>query len=289
MDKKYLMWINTIIVVFVLLIGISCYFVTNDSDKTKEYYIEGTVDRVGNNFFILKDGNTSYKVNVNDLYSIVEGDKVRVKTDGKSLETDPVMVVGLDVETIEKASPKNDEIEDITNDNVSNNANSGNVATDTDVNNYTEEDVITYFNNLSSEVDEATTFSAKVKAGFIKIVDFFFYDGEINGYKFKELTDKAKLEVMKIAFKIDTKISNKFPNYKETLNSKYQNFKSEMINLYMEMGTLICDNNPDMCSNVKTVFGEVKEYASIGWDYVKNLVSGGLDKLEDWYKIYSGK
>ena len=179
--------------------------------------------------------------------------------------------------------PDNDSNKDNNVDDSNNDGNKENVVIKS------ESDVIDYFNNLNNEVTSESSFSDKIKNGFITVVDFFFYNGEINGYKFSELTDKAKIEVMKIAFMIDSKIESKFPTYKEYLSSKYHNFKDEMVSLYMETGSVICDSNSELCMTVKSTFSDIKDFAKIGWSYVKDLIGSALEKIEDWYLIYSGK
>ena len=62
-----------------------------------------------------------------------------------------------------------------------------------------------------------------------------------------------------------------------------------MISLYMETGSLICETNENLCVQVKEAFAEIKTYANIGWEYIKDLFTKGTDKIQTWYEIYSGK
>jgi len=162
-------------------------------------------------------------------------------------------------------------------------------------NQYTEEDVVAYFENIETEVTSGTfdNFKSKCKEYFITTVDFIFYDKEIKGYTFSELTDVAKVKIVGLALKIDSKIEEKIPNYKESISSTsgriYTNIKEKLVTLYMDISTDICDNNPDGCDKAKEIFSSVKESCKIGWTFIKELAISGFSKLKDWYEIYSGK
>lgn len=160
-------------------------------------------------------------------------------------------------------------------------------------NSFSEEDVVSYFENIGNEVENSSSFKEKFKEYFINVVDFIFYDKEINGYTFNSLSDSAKAKIIGIALKIDSKIEEYVPNYKENISSTsnkiYTNIKDKLIVLYMDIATDICKNNEDECIKVKEIFGEIKDACKIGWDFIKGLFKGGLSKVKDWYEIYSGK
>ena len=104
----------------------------------------------------------------------------------------------------------------------SNNSNTGNSSTSNSTV-YTENDVISYFQNEENSIStyqEGVTFKEKAKNTFVTIVDFIFYDKEIKGHTFKELSNSAKLQIIKIALSIDSKIEKYFPDYKETIKTK---------------------------------------------------------------------
>lgn len=290
MNKKYLLYTNIIVICFVLAIVLILNFVTKSDEVKSTEYLEGKVVSVSDEYVLMDVDDREYQVYVK-TDNLDVGDVVKVTYDGNILETSPMQLIASKVDIIEKK-------EDTPNDDI--------VIPDSNSNEYkvddsnvgdnkentvtkSESNVIAYFNNLNSDVNNETSFSDKLKTGFITIVDFFFYDGEIKGYKFSELTDKTKIEVMKIAFMIDSKIESKFPNYKEYLNSKYHKFKDEMVSLYMDTGSIICDTNQELCTTVKSTFSDIKDFAEIGWSYIKDLIGSGINKLEDWYLIYSGK
>lgn len=158
-----------------------------------------------------------------------------------------------------------------------------------------EEDVVNYFEEIYAKEENGNldNFKSDLKDGFIKIVDFIFYDSEINGYTFKELGNIAKLKIIGIALKLDGKIEEYIPNYKETISSTsgkvYNDVKERLVILYLDISSSVCSNHQDGCATAKEIFSEVKNKCKIGWDFVKRLLASGSGKLKDWYEVYSGK
>lgn len=158
-----------------------------------------------------------------------------------------------------------------------------------------EEDVVNYFEKKYDEVNNNSWNDVKDKAKeyFITIVDFIFYDGKIKGHTFNDLSSTAKLKIISIALKIDNKIEEYIPGYKETISSNgskiYNNVKEKLVTLYLDISTGICKNHENGCNTAKEIFKDVKDNCRIGWDFVKKLVSSGTSKLKEWYEVYSGK
>ena len=94
---------------------------------------------------------------------------------------------------------------------------------------------------------------------------------------------------MGIALKIENKIEEYVPNYKETISSTYSNIKERLITLYMDIATDICKNNEEECNKVKDIFADIKSTCKLGWNFIKNLIGRGTSKIKEWYEIYSGK
>ena len=119
-----------------------------------------------------------------------------------------------------------------------NSSNKNDVSNNTEVNTYSSNDEIV-INSLESSLTKInngstsdSSFSDSAKGVFVSIVDFLFYDGEINGVTFDELTDSGKQKVLEIANKVDGAIESKIPGYKETISdtaSKAFNKASEVI------------------------------------------------------------
>ena len=119
----------------------------------------------------------------------------------------------------------------------SNSSNEYNVTSNTETNTYSSNDEVV-INSLESSLTKInngtsdSSFSDSAKGVFVSIVDFLFYDGEINGVTFNELTDSGKQKVLEIASKVDNAIESKIPGYKETISdtaSKAFNKASEVI------------------------------------------------------------
>lgn len=150
-----------------------------------------------------------------------------------------------------------------------------------------DENVLAYFNN---EVNTADTKSkGTLKNAFIKVVDFIFYDKDINGYYFKDLTASAKLKVIGLALKLDNIIDSHFPGYKDELSSSYNKAKDNLITLYLNLTSEFCKNNDRICESAKNDFSLLKESLNLSWDVIKNLAKSGTNKLKEWYEIFSGK
>ena len=63
------------------------------------------------------------------------------------------------------------------------------------------EEIDDYFDRLSTSEDKNV-----IKSGFVKVVDFLFYDEPIKGKKFSDLKESAKLKIIKAALYLDNKI-----------------------------------------------------------------------------------
>ena len=158
-----------------------------------------------------------------------------------------------------------------------------------------EEDVVNYFEKNYDEVNNNSwdDVNDKAKEYFITIVDFIFYDGKIKGHTFNDLSSTAKLKIISIALKIDNKIEEYIPGYKEKISSNgskiYNNVKEKLVTLYLDISTEICKNHENGCNTAKEIFKDIKDNCKIGWDFIKKLVSSGTSKLKEWYEVYSGK
>lgn len=165
----------------------------------------------------------------------------------------------------------------------------------TNVGKISEEEIVNYFEDNYNEINSNTWDNVKnnAKEYFITIVDFIFYDGEIKGHTFNDLSTSAKLKIISIALKIDSKIEEHIPGYKETISSNsskiYNNVKERLVTLYLDISVEICKNHENDCNTAKEIFKDIKDNCRIGWDFVKKLVSSGTSKLKDWYEVYSGK
>ena len=153
-----------------------------------------------------------------------------------------------------------------------------------------ENSVISYFENVANMDSNNATLSEKIKSGFVSIVDFIFYDKEIKGHTFKELTGTAKLKIIGLALKIDNKIDSYFPGYKERLSEKYRSVKEKLAELYATYTVKLCDAvGENACNQFKEDFGKMKESFGITGDYLKDALENATDKLRAWYEEWRYK
>lgn len=161
------------------------------------------------------------------------------------------------------------------------------------INKIAEEEVITYFETLNNDLDSSNnseSFTSKLKSGFITCVDFLFYGGEIKDYTFNELSSSAKLKVLEMMLNIDEKIDNKLPGYKESIANTtgriYNTVKNKVVETYLDLTSKFCSNNENICETAKEGLRDIKDAFGITWDFIKNLITSGLDKLSEWYRIW---
>lgn len=152
-------------------------------------------------------------------------------------------------------------------------------------------------NSINTE-SNSSNFSDKAKATFISIVDFLFYDGTIKGVTFNELTDEGKQKVLEIANKIDVKLEEKVPGYKEKISSTTSN-------AYNKASEIIKNGASSLNSFAKEKLGdenynsiidakdELVKYSKNALNLVGNtgskIFSNTKDKLNDWYQNFKNK
>lgn len=186
--------------------------------------------------------------------------------------------------------------------NSSSSSNSSNISSNKDQTTYSAKDiaVINELNTLEKNTDELLasndkSIGDKAKGIFIDLVDFCFYDGEINGYTFNELTDKGKSQVLKIVNRIDEKIEKKFPNYKDNISSKVSkalNKMSELIKkgannlnefaldkLGVEYYNNMIEEKDELVKYTKNALNLFKNFGSSLWNKTTT-------KLKDWYENF---
>lgn len=159
-----------------------------------------------------------------------------------------------------------------------------------------EDEVISYFMATEQSIetyssqDNQSTILDKVKSSFITVVDFLFYDKEIGGYTFSELTEKAKIQIVKIALSIDNKIDQYFPNYKDTIKQGYTSIKAKLVKLYLDTTALLCEKvGETTCNFAKEDFQAMKQSFGFTFDLLKEAGGNLVDAIKLWYEIFSGK
>ena len=83
-----------------------------------------------------------------------------------------------------------------------------------------DSEVLEFFNKMGNSIKDnfdSEELLNKGKSYFIYCVDFLFYDSEINGIKFSDMTDSAKQQLLCDISTIDSLICVKYPDYKENI------------------------------------------------------------------------
>ncbi len=147
------------------------------------------------------------------------------------------------------------------------------------------EEIDEYFDRLSTSEDKNT-----IKKGFIKVVDFLFYDEPINGKRFRDLSESAKLKIIKAALYLDNKIDKYFPDYKESISTTSKNIytkvKSKAVELYYNISNKLCTNHEDLCETAKEDFQKIKNALKLSWDLIKDIGGDGLESMKKWYESF---
>ena len=290
MKKKLIIIIVTIAVLCVGSIWGFKYINSSANTKTETLVLTGTVVDVGINNFIILDDATKMEYSVNyDNFDFLVGDRVKVYSKEPVLEVYPAIVKASKIEIIEKYTELNSIIEpDIPNNNQEN-ENLNKSIDDSSVVSKTKGDVLGFFQSVDKELDKKNV-GESVKESFIIIIDFLFYDGEIYGSKFNDLTEAIKLKVLKIGASIDKKIDTVFPGYKESIsgnvNRIYLGIKEKIIEKYLDITVNVCRKDQSICDQAKADFRDMKNSFNLTWDFITGLAKKSLGKLSDWYIIW---
>lgn len=286
----------------IIIMGIFCIIIgIIYKGSIEEKTLKASVVGVKNGYMLVapidsedKISSDEILVNTADDYEI--GDTVIIYYRDNIQETYPSTIEAIKIELLNRKENSVDvsmeEDENVSEDNVNNIDNNETEDKNNNVVTYSENDVVSYFDKKLVDISSYSNdsgYKEKAKAIFIDIVDFLFYDKEIKGYTFKELTNSAKLKILEIAFKIDDKINDMFPEYKAELSEKYYDSKSMIVTKYLEITADICSNNDEYCDTAKEVWATIKEKANISWSTIKKYASEGLSNLKEWYQVYSGK
>lgn len=301
-------------VFFLIIGGIALTFYIN-LEKQSTIITEAIVTYVGNKYIVVEDDKEEeYVLDTTEEYNI--GDKISFKM--KNIEKDSYPKKGtvekIDIvsrtETFESTvieESLKEETDNInnnitdkitnnsTNNNESNNQNTINNNNDNNITNepFNETAVVTYFENLNYNLENYSqdkSLGESIKSGFVSIVDFLFYDGEIKGITFDELSTTTKLKVLELALSIDQKIDKHFPGYKETISTTssniYTNVKAKVIESYLDITTKVCINHSETCNAAKDGLSDLKSSFSLTWSFIKEISGVGLSKLKAWYEVW---
>ena len=269
------------------------------SDNYKKAYVE--VVSTYDDFLLAKDvdGDSKYTIKTKDKYKV--GDIVYV-TYYKDIENPKAIELVMSKETKEDTTEVSIPVEETTPTvvaEVTTTPTTKKQETKKEVKTTTNENVdsivLNYVESIKTKIDNYSTNESNKKTAkeyFCNIVDFIFYGGEIKGHTFNELSSSAKAKVIYYTLIIDSKIDNKFPGYKDTLNEKYNDIKAKLIGKYIQIVEYVKTNEPELYENLKSDFLLLKKSVGLTWNVVSSAlkyVGGNIVNLaKEWYENFRG-
>lgn len=161
-----------------------------------------------------------------------------------------------------------------------------NISTDTTESTSVDEQILNIINS-DKEVIEYYVSTEDIenvkkygKEFFIKMVDFIFYDTEINGVKFNDLKEETKQEIYDTFCNIDALIMMVAPDYKENIGEKYEIVKDFTTNIYYTSLDKIKEAiGEEDYNKIKEIKDSAKEKISDGIEDAKQYI---IKKYEDF-------
>lgn len=152
-----------------------------------------------------------------------------------------------------------------------------------------DEIVKEFFNEQKKELNEYVNsdnvdkIKSKGKDIFVTFVDFIFYDGEIKGIKYDELSEGVKEQLYEDFCNIDELIVRYSPNYKENLSEKYYKVKDFISPYYYsakeKVKEALGDDNIERLESIK----------ENGKEVISDLLDKGKEKVKDKYENWRDK
>lgn len=175
----------------------------------------------------------------------------------------------------------------------SNNINENNI-TNQKTKEINEDNVIEEFLTMQQQInntvyDKASTFLSKVGDKVATMIGFIWYDEEIKGVTYKELSETAKNKILSIYYSVDAKIENKIPNYKDKIKYKYKvisNFiKDKYDDLKYNVDSWLLDTlGKEKYNEYLEMKKELKEGANNSVQDIKDVGTFYKEKIKEWYQ-----
>ena len=283
-----------IIILLCLLVLITTLFSIYKMDENKNSEVTVTVEAVVRNYLLGSSEDKEYLI-TNYKGDYKEKDKIKFTYKNKDKkEKDGLINIKVNDEdliasykTKEENKVKEQEVKDNT-DKISNISTDNNQVSNSSTNTNIDNEIVTYVNKMN---DDTTTSS--LKTNFVTLVDFIFYGGTIKGYTFKELSNEAKLKVLKTMFYLDSKVDKYFPNYKEEISNKtgkvYTKVKEKATSSYLSITSAICNSNSSICDSAKEDFQNLKKNFGLSWSAIKEVAHDSKESIKNWYEIWREK
>lgn len=150
--------------------------------------------------------------------------------------------------------------------------------------------VLNYFGEMAGKLNDFSSddFLYNAKMYFVYCVDFLFYDGEIKGIKFDDLSLMAKQQLLRDISFVDSFICSYFPNYKETISTNAGA-------LYDKAASIIKEGADNINDFSREKLGE-ENYSKLemckdlfidqtinDWNDFVDILGKGKSKFDDWY------
>ena len=278
---------NNYKVAFFTLVGmivgatiVSCIFLFNNKDNTKiESSSNSNIkqeERISNDNIIDNNSNDN-----ND--NVIDNNSNEVSNDDIVEQTNESEYASKESNTSNTTSTSNKSNTNVTSNKTTSNTTNKKVTT-TSLSSK-DNKVINYLKEKEQKISSGLT-KDNAKALFIEVVDFLFYDGEIKGYTFSELTDKGKMEVTELCSKIEIAIEKKYPGAIDETKSKYSEKKEKVIDKYNETINKFCTGREDTCAEFRKGYENMKYSFKNTFNIIKDLGSKGKEKLENWYSNF---
>ena len=156
----------------------------------------------------------------------------------------------------------------------------------------TDSEILCLFEKMGDSVRDSFDSDELLDEGksyFIYCVDFLFYDGEICGIKFDDLTDSAKQQLLRDISTIDSLICTKYPNYKADIKEGYGKAYNKASEVIKSGSENINEFSRDKLGEDN--YNKMKEYKDLfidtafgDWDDFVDIVGKGKQKVKDWYE-----
>lgn len=161
------------------------------------------------------------------------------------------------------------------------------------------EEINTDIKTLTAKTSLTDLDKETLKNTFITLTDFIFYNGEIKGKTFADLTTSSKEKVIEIYENIDAKIESVYPEYKDKIKESslktYSNIKDKLIEvkdsiassykeelgeeLYNEQLATFEESKITMQESIEPVIDTIVEES-------KKVYADTKEKLDNWYQTW---
>jgi hypothetical protein len=150
---------------------------------------------------------------------------------------------------------------------------------------YSEEEVITYFENLETDIYNELVKSdnsvlERIQKKCAHFILFMSNEEEIKGYTWSTLTDESKKEITSIFLRVDEKVSASYPNYTDkikTYSKKASTFITDTYEKMKEKTNTYIDEKVD-----ETTQEEIKESFQEGYEDLKDSITNTKEKVKQW-------